>query len=155
MRVINCDENGKLPHGLIWRDGLPPNLPHFAVDIRKCEPKDLVAHLMNERNFDGRRMKDFHKKCIKSIPDGLDAGLNDAKEDAAEDDNAEDNDAKDDDAEDDDAEDDDAKDDASNDIVDLTNESEINSRRSSKRARQKPDWYGGLRGDYSTNDDDE
>ncbi len=77
-------------------------------------------------------MNDFLKKCIESIPDGLDAGLN----------NAEDDDAKDDDVEDDDAEDD-----ASEKIVDLTNESQIDSRRSSKRARQKPDWYGELRGD--------
>ena len=104
---------------------------------------------MIERSFDGKNMKDFLQKCIELIPVGLDAKLDDAEDnaglDAAEVDNTEDH-----------AKVDDAEDNASDDIVDLTNESvdENDSCRSSKRACQKPDWYRGARGGYSTDNDE-
>ena len=86
-------------------------------------------------------MKEFLNECLKSKPAELqaDAGLDDAGLDDA-----------------------DTEDDASNDIVDLTedvdtdddasDDIEINSRPSSKRARQKPDWYA-ERGEYFTDDE--
>ena len=54
MKVINCDENGKIPGGLIWRDDLPANVPYFEVNIKKCKPKDLVEHLMIEKTTIGK-----------------------------------------------------------------------------------------------------
>ena len=181
MKVFNCDKNGKLPHDLIWRDDLPPNVPYFEVNIKKCEPKDLVEHLMTEKNYNAKMMKDYLNECIKSIPAELqaDAGLDNAGLDDAdtEDDASVDivdltnNDAEDVDTEDDASDDivdltneskmdssrtsNAEEDDASNDIVDPTNDSEIDSRCSSKRARQKPDWYAGLRGEYFTDDKNE
>ena len=92
MHVIKCDGKGKLPTGLIWRDDLPPNLSYYEVNLRSCEPTDLVGHMMNGHSFDWKSMKDIFQKCIESIPDakedanakdviGLYPGLENAEED--------------------------------------------------------------------------
>jgi hypothetical protein len=43
MRVINCDENGKLPHGLIWRDVIPPNLPFLQLIFVNANRRILLV----------------------------------------------------------------------------------------------------------------
>ena len=163
----------------VWMDRLQKDFV-FLEYMMKCESRyrrnrnDVFMQRIEETwssagiNAVGNSLDNLfilHRKKTSSDDAGLDdAGLDDADtEDDASNDIVDltNSDAEDVDTEDNASEMNSSRtsnaeeDDASNDIVDLTNESEIDSRRSSKRARQKPDWYGGLRGDYSTNDDDE